>query len=83
MPRTQIQLTEQQASKLRTMAPARQVSVAELIRQRIDDFVRREAGTDRATIIARAKSAVGRFASSTSDGSIDHDRYLADSFSAG
>ncbi|MCX6608258.1 MAG: CopG family transcriptional regulator [Acidobacteria bacterium] len=67
---------------MRTMAAVRRVSVAELIRQSIECFVRQEAGTNRATILARAKSAVGRFASSTSEGSIDHDRHLADAFSA-
>ena len=36
MIRTQVQLTEEQARALRNLASARQVSVAELIRQSVD-----------------------------------------------
>ena len=80
MRRTQIQITEAQAATLRAMSAARHVSVAELIRKSIDSFVQRESGLTREVIKARAKSVAGRFASGSSDGSIEHDKYLADAF---
>ncbi len=80
MIRTQIQLTEKQAVALREMSATRQVSMAELIRISIDLFVQREAATSRASVVARAKSAAGQFASCVNDVSADHDRYLAEAF---
>lgn len=80
MVRTQIQLTEEQVSALRTMSAARRVSIAQLIRASVDSFVRREAASSREAIVARAKSAAGRFASGASDVSSNHDKYLAEAF---
>jgi hypothetical protein len=80
MVRTQIQLTEEQAAVLHKMSAERQVSIAELIRNSIDNFVQEEAGTSRAAKVARAKSVVGQFASGHADVSSDHDRYLAEAF---
>ena len=80
MVRTQIQLTERQAATLRTMSVERKVSMAELIRLSIDSFVQRESGLGREAIVARAKSAVGRFSSGSDDGSTEHDRHLAAAF---
>ena len=80
MVRTQVQLTEEQAKVLHEMSAARQVSIAELIRNSVDDFVLREAGTSRAGKVARAKSVVGQFASGCEDISRDHDRFLAEAF---
>ena len=80
MIRTQIQLTEEQASALRAMSSTRHMPMAELIRIGIDNFLRREAGSSREAIVARAKNAAGRFTSGTSDVSTEHDKYLADAF---
>ena len=80
MVRTQIQLTEEQAAILRAMSIDRHCSVAELIRQGIDSFVKNESGVTREGRIARAKSAVGRFASTPANVSTEHDRYLAQAF---
>lgn len=57
------------------MSAERRRPIAELIRMSIDSFLQREAGIsgDR----TRAKRAVGRFASSLSDISSNHDEYLA------
>ena len=76
MVRTQIQLTEKQASALRTISATRQISIAQLIRESVDSFIRREAASNRETIVARAKSAAGRFASGTSDASSNHHNYV-------
>lgn len=81
MVRTQIQLTEEQASALRAMSAVRQLPMAELIRMSIDRFVKREATSSREAIVARAMDAVGRFSSDLDDGgSREHDKYLADAF---
>jgi len=64
------------------MSAARQVSMAELIRISVDLFVRREAGSSRDAVIARAAGAVGRFSSGSADGSSAHDSHLADAFEA-
>lgn len=78
MIRTQIQITEEQAGILRTMAAERRRSVADLIRMSIDVFLQREAGLGSDLKRARAKSAAGRFASAVSDVSAEHDKYLAE-----
>ena len=80
MIRTQIQLTEEQASTLRAMSSARHMPMAELIRISIDNFLRREAGSSHDTIVTRAKNAAGRFTSGASNVSTEHDKYLADAF---
>jgi hypothetical protein len=81
MIRTQIQITEEQAAILRTLSVERRRSIAELIRLSIDSFIQREAGVGGDRKRARAKSAAGRFASSVTDISSEHDRYLAEAIS--
>jgi hypothetical protein len=80
MVRTQIQITDQQAAVLRSLSAERRLSIAELIRESIDAFVQREAGISRERRIARARHAAGKFASSASDVSAEHDKYLAGAF---
>ena len=82
MVRTQIQLTDEQVKALRALSAERQVSMAELIRRSIDNFVKRESHADREVVVSRARSLAGRFASGSADGSRDHDRHLADAFGA-
>jgi hypothetical protein len=83
MVRTQIQLEERQVASLQELSAVRKQYVAELIRQSVDLFVERESGVNTASRIARAKSVVGKFASSSSDGSRLHDDHLADAFATG
>jgi hypothetical protein len=80
MIRMRIQITEEQAGRLRAMSAVLRVPVAELIRLSIDSFSRTEAGVDRKMILARAKSAAGRFSSSHSGVSAEHDEHLAEAF---
>ncbi|MCC6585884.1 MAG: CopG family transcriptional regulator [Bryobacterales bacterium] len=80
MVRTQIEITEEQAAGLRTLSVERRQPVAELIRMCIDSFLRNEAVVGREHKIAQAKSAAGRFASSRTDISAEHDKYLAEAF---
>jgi hypothetical protein len=80
MIRTQVQLTEEQAQALKSLASARQVSVAELIRQSVDTLIRASGTIDAAERRRRAIAATGRFHSGASDISAKHDEYLAEAF---
>ena len=80
MVRTQIQLPEDQVAALRKMSATRQLPMAELIRMSIEGFIKRESGSSREAIVARAIAAVGRFSSGSDDGGREHDKYLADAF---
>jgi predicted DNA-binding protein len=79
MIRTQIQLTEEQARRLKAIAAARGVSVSALIREAVEKAVAVDDGPARRQ---RALAAVGRFRSGRSDVSAEHDRYLADDFAS-
>ena len=78
--RTQIQLTDQQARRLRAQARDRGVSLAEVIRRYVDKGLSEE--TDRAALYERAAKAVGRFSDrdGARDVSTNHDKYLDDVF---
>jgi len=80
MIRTQVQLREEQVRALKELAAARGVSMAELIRQSVDAFIRSSRGVDAEERRRRAIAAAGRFRSGASDVSSDHDRYLAEAF---
>ncbi len=81
MVRTQVQLTEQQASALKARALAEGLSMAELIRRSVDAFLRSAAPLSHEKKKRRALAAVGRFRSGVGDLSVNHDRYLAEAFS--
>jgi Spy/CpxP family protein refolding chaperone len=79
MIRTQIQLTEEQAQKLRELSAAGRESMAALIRKAVDQFL--VSGiSDRSALYRQAESVVGKYTSETSDISIHHDRYLGEAF---
>jgi hypothetical protein len=77
MIRTQIQLTEEQVRKLRRVARAQGLSMAEAIRRLIDKGIEDEL-PDRRALYARASRWIGAFrdAAGASDVSEAHDRYL-------
>jgi hypothetical protein len=81
MVRTQIQLTTEQARRLKELAATEQRSVAELIRISLDEFLRRRGPLDRRAQKARALEAVGRHRSGLGDLATEHDRYLHEAFS--
>jgi hypothetical protein len=72
MIRTQVQLTDEQAEVLRRRATRENVSVAELVRQAIDAFMRTDPPPHR-ELRDRAIRAAGTFASGVSDTSRRHD----------
>jgi len=82
MIRTQIQLTEQQAEALRSLAKRDHVSLAEVIRRGLDDVLARAAVAPQAELERRAIEIAGRFASGGSDVAIEHDKYLDEAFGA-
>ncbi|MBM4431480.1 MAG: ribbon-helix-helix protein, CopG family [Chloroflexi bacterium] len=80
MIRTQIQLTEEQARRLRALAVERGVSLAELIRQGVDAITASAQGADAETRRQRALAVAGRFRSGHADVSAEHDRHLAEAW---
>ncbi len=78
MVRTQIQLTEDQARRLRAAAARQNVSIADLVRRGVDSVLKDENGPTRAELVARAIAAAGRHRSDRQDVSVHHDRYLAE-----
>jgi predicted DNA-binding ribbon-helix-helix protein len=83
MVRTQIQLTEEQAAKLKRIAAERGVSMAELIREAVDRIPDRN---DRAERFDRAIEVIrtSRFSDreGKTDVSVRHDDYLVEAIEA-
>ena len=81
MVRTQIQLTEHQARRLRAEARERGVSLAEIIRRYVDKGLTGEA-PNRAALYERAARVVGCFADrrAARDLSSKHDKYLEEAY---
>lgn len=77
MIRTQVQLSEEQARALKDTATARGVSIAEVIRQALDEHLGHQAGQFRRQ---RAIRAIGGYRSGRHDVSVRHDDHLADAF---
>ena len=78
MIRTQVQLTDRQLKALRHSSSATGRSVADLIRQGVDQYLtgRSEMGLEER--IERAARVAGRFSSGRNDVSTNHDKYLAE-----
>jgi hypothetical protein len=80
MVRMQIQFTEAEVEALRSEASQRNVSIAAVVREAVDERLsrgRRQPSRDE--LARRALAAVGRFSSGTGDVSARHDDYFADS----
>lgn len=74
MVRTQIQLTEEQAGRLRRLAAERGVSMAALVREGVDCVLADDGREER---WRRALSVVGKYRSGdAANVSEQHDRYL-------
>ncbi len=78
MVRTQIQLTEDQAKKVKKIAAHRGVPIAEVIRDAVEEAIRSEARTVPENRRKRALEIVGKFRSGKRDVSSKHDKYLAE-----
>jgi hypothetical protein len=77
--RTQIQLTEEQACKLKALAHERGVSMAELIRRGVDTIILGAEGEE-AERERHAVAFFGRNRSGLHDLAERHDEYLADDY---
>jgi Arc/MetJ-type ribon-helix-helix transcriptional regulator len=77
MIRTQVQLTQEQAARLRALAQRRGTSMAELIRQAVDGLADESAKIERHQ---RALAVIGRFRSTDRNVARDHDRHLAEAY---
>lgn len=77
MIRTQIQLTEEQVQRLKGLSKSKGVSTAELVRRAIDKMTSDEMLENLEERVSRAKEAVGKFSSGSSDGSTKHDDYFS------
>ncbi|MGQ9493279.1 MAG: ribbon-helix-helix domain-containing protein [Anaerolineae bacterium] len=78
MIRTQIQLTEEQMHRLKTLAAQRGVSLAQLIRESIDALATPAGSAEIRR--QRAIAVAGRFRSGKRDASSQHDRYLIEAW---
>ena len=79
MVRTQIQLTEDQAQKLKALSLSTHESVAALIRKAIDQFIV-TGKPDRSALYRQAGPIVGKYKAKKPDISVAHDRYLEEAF---
>ncbi|MBI2844091.1 MAG: CopG family transcriptional regulator [Armatimonadetes bacterium] len=73
-------LTDRQAERLKRLAVERNVSVAQLIREAVDEILAEGYIPDREELKRRAAAAAGAFRSDRSDVSTRHDDYLAEAF---
>lgn len=80
MVRTQIQLTETQAKALKKLALSRHLSIAELIRQAVDNMIKTSSTVDIEERKRRALEVMGKFKSGKKNISERHDEYLVEAF---
>lgn len=78
MIRTQIQLTEEQAERLKDLAHERGVSVSALVREAVDGLVREPRRPTKRELRMRALEVAGKYSSGRTDIAEHHDRYLAE-----
>jgi hypothetical protein len=80
MVRTQIQLTERQATALKRLAHERGESMAELIRRSVDQLLAGASSGDPDLRKRRAIEAAGSLRSGVGDLAESHNEYLAEAF---
>jgi hypothetical protein len=80
MIRRQVQLTDRQLKALKHAAESTGRSVADLIREGVDQYLSRRSEIGREERIERAIRVAGAFSSGQTDVSARHDRHLAEAF---
>lgn len=80
MIRTQIQLNEEQSKALKHLSSQRHISMAELIRQGIDQYIYSCGMVSSEERRQRALNMAGQFHSGKKDLSERHDDYLAEDY---
>jgi plasmid stability protein len=81
MVRTQIQLTDEQARRVKAVAAREGISVSAVVRRSLDKALTGDRLPDDAEIRRRAIEAAGCFNSGLGDLSERHDDYLAEAYS--
>lgn len=76
MIRTQVQLREEQVLKLKRIAEREEQSVAELVRQAVDQWLILVEPLSVEERKQRALSIAGKYRSGITDLSVNHDKYL-------
>ena len=82
MHRTQIQLTEEQVSALKAIGAKENRSMADLIRESVEQLISRRRPVDRQKMMIRALSVIGKYSGGPGDVSENHDEYLAEAILA-
>ena len=83
MVRTQIQLTQDQAAKLKHLASTSGRSMADLVREGVERLLHDQLGHTRSERMLRAARVFGTFTSGTRDLSSRHDDHFADAADEG
>jgi metal-responsive CopG/Arc/MetJ family transcriptional regulator len=78
MVRTQIQLTKAQAAAVKRLSEERSVSMAETVRQAIEQLTEQSRHSSNQQRRTRALAVIGKFRSGDADLSTHHDKYFAD-----
>lgn len=78
MVRTQIQLTEEQSERLRRLAEIDNISLAEVIRRSVDNYIEARQSVSREERKRRLLLVVGIGDSGVPDLGVNHDKYVAE-----
>ena len=78
--RTQVQLTKEQVRALKAQARNEERSMADLVRESVDEYLAQRSGRGRHELMLRARDLIGRYRSGCPDVAENHDRYLDDAF---
>ena len=78
MIRTQIQLSEEQARELKAEAAARHTSMADLVRQAVDQWLSCARSSSYQERRRRALGVAGKFKTGITDLGANHDRHLGE-----
>jgi hypothetical protein len=78
MIRTQVQFTNEQFAVLKSISAAEGISMAELIRRGIEQYLSSRKLSDKQSRTQRAIEAAGRFRSGVKNFSAKHDQYFAE-----
>lgn len=80
MKRTQVRLTEAQASALKRQARLEERSMAYLVRESVAEYLARRHVVDRGELARRAMALAGRYRSGCRDLAENHDAHLDRAF---
>ena len=86
MVRTQVQLSEEQWTKIHDVAKVKGLSFSEVVRQGMDVYLRTAPAAmpkvSREELVRRSLAVAGKFASGTGDLAENHDKYFVESIEA-